>query len=247
MGPFYPPGTKPAEYLRLYSSVFDVVEVDSTFYRIPPRGMVAGWDRNTPEDFRFAAKFPKVITHEHKLRDVERPLGWFYASMEALGPKLDALVVQLPPSLKYDKDHDTMEGFLAQLRSDPLHVVEFRHKSWFREDVYALLERYGVALGWSENQYLKTPARLTTDAFYLRMIGDRSISRLGALQKDREKEMSSWLDDAAHAMDDVQRGYVFFNNHFAGFGPGSVNEFRRLAGLVAREFPEGEQRTLAEF
>ncbi len=247
MGPFYPPGTRPRDYLRLYASVFDVVEVDSSFYRIPPRGMVAGWRRATPEEFRFTAKFPRTITHEHKLREVERPLGWFYSAFDELGPKLEALVVQLPPSLRYEKDMQALEGFLNLLKEDVTHAVEFRHKSWFREDVYALLERYGVVLAWSQNQYLTTPSRLTADAFYLRMIGDRSLTRLGELQRDRSQEMTAWMEQAKDVVDEVRRGYVFFNNHYAGFGPGSVNEFRRLAGLIAREFPKSGQKTLAEF
>ncbi len=247
VGPFYPPATRPRDYLKLYSGVFDVVEVDSSFYRIPPKAMVAGWRKATPDHFRFTAKFPKRITHELKLKDAERPLGWFYSSFEELGPKLDAFVVQMPPSLKYDKDHATLEAFLTLLREDVRHAVEFRHKSWFRNDLYALLEKYDVTLAWSETQYLRTPTKLTTDFVYLRMIGDRSLKKLGEIQKDRTAEMSKWLGDIQDLVDNVRRGYVFFNNHYAGFGPGSVNEFRRLTGLMAKEFPESGQKTLAEF
>lgn len=247
MGPFYPPGTPPREYLKTYSSVFDVVEVDSSFYRIPPKGMVTAWRESTPDDFRFTAKFPKVITHEHKLRNVDRQLGWFYSAFDALGPKLDAFVVQMPPSLKLEKDREAFEAFLAKLRDDIPHAVEFRHKSWFQEDVYSLLERYGVALAWSENQYLRTPSKLTGGMFYLRMIGDRSLKKLGETQKDRTEEMTTWLRDARDVVDEARRGYVFFNNHYAGFGPASVNEFRRLSGLMTREFPRSGQKTLGEF
>ncbi len=247
VGPFYPPGSAARDYLRLYSTVFDIVEVDSSFYRIPQRGMVAGWRKATPEDFRFTAKFPKTITHDHKLRNIERPLQWFYSSLEELGPKLDACVVQLAPSFKYDKDFGALKDFLSLLKEDVRHAVEFRHKSWFRDDVYELLERHGVALGWSENQYLVTPPRITADFIYLRMIGDRSLEKLGQTQKDRSEEMASWATHIRDASDDVKRAYVFFNNHFAGFGPASVNEFRRLVGLAAREFLKSGQKTLGEF
>ncbi len=223
------------------------MEVDSSFYRIPPKGMVAGWRMATPDHFRFTAKFPKRITHELKLREAERPLGWFYSSFEELGPKLDAFVVQMPPSLKYDKDLEAFEAFLALLKDGVPHAVEFRHRSWFRDDLYAMMERYGVALAWSETQYLRTPAKVTSDLVYLRMIGDRSLKKLGEIQKDRSEEMGGWLSDIEDVVEGVRRGYVFFNNHYAGFGPGSVNEFRRLAGLIAREFPESGQKTLAEF
>ncbi|MFQ5838760.1 MAG: DUF72 domain-containing protein [Thermoplasmata archaeon] len=247
MGPFYPIGTAPRDYLKLYATVFDIVEVDSSFYRIPQRGMVAGWRRATPEGFRFTAKFPKIITHENRLRNIERPLQWFYSSFEELGPKLEAYVVQLPPSIKYERDFAALEDFLALLKEDVQHAVEFRHNSWFRDDVYALMERYGVALTWAETQYLTTPPKLTADIIYLRMIGDRSLRQLGELQKDRSEEMGVWNDHIRGAVEDVRRAYVFFNNHYAGFGPGSVNEFRRLMGLIAKEFPHSGQKTLAEF
>ncbi len=245
--PFYQPRTRPRDYLKLYTTVFDIVEADSSFYRIPSRSMVSGWRRATPEHFRFTAKFPRTITHEHKLRDVERPLGRFYSSFDELGPRLEAYVVQLPPSLRYERDFRSLEDFLSLLKEDVTHAVEFRHRSWSRKDVYALLERYGVALAWSENQYLRTPPKLTADILYLRMIGDRSLERLGELQKDRSEEMRSWMDEVKGLEEEVRRGYIFFNNHYAGFGPGSVNEFRRLTGLMAREFPQSGQKTLAEF
>lgn len=247
VGPFYPPGSRPRDYLKLYSSVFDVVEVDSSFYRIPPRSMVAGWAANTPDDFRFTAKFPKRITHDHKLRDIERPLGWFYSAFDELASKLDGFVIQMPPSLRYDRDLEAFQAFLDLLRDDVPHAVEFRHKSWFRDELYGLLGSHNVSLAWSETQYLSTPPIVTGDLIYIRFIGDRSLTELGTLQRDRTEEMRRWLGNVSEAVEEVRRGYIFFNNHYAGFGPGSINEFRRLAGLIEREFPESDQRTLAEF
>lgn len=247
VGPFYPPRTAQGEFLRLYSQVFDVVEVDSSFYRIPPPGMVSTWRRVTPEDFRFTAKFPKKVTHDLKLRGVEQPLERFYASFKELGPKLDAFVVQMPPSLKVERDLAALEAFLGLLRMDIPHAIEFRHRSWFQDDLYRLLEDSGVALAWSTTQYLDTPPVSTGDLLYLRMIGDRSLKRLGTIQKDRSEEMSTWARRVKEHLEQARRVYVFFNNHFAGFGPGSVNEFRRLAGLMERDFPKSGQKTLGEF
>jgi uncharacterized protein YecE (DUF72 family) len=247
VGPFYPPGTQPSSFLRVYSTVFDTVEVDSSFYRVPSPSMVAAWRRSTPDDFLFTAKLPKRITHELRLRRVEEPLERFYSSFRELGPKLGAVVVQLPPSFKHDSDLAALEAFLGLVTDSYRHAVEFRHRSWFREDVYSLLEAYNVGLAWAETQYLKPPSRLTADIIYLRMVGDRSIREFSEVQRDRSEEMMGWLGRIRAAGGEVSRAYVFFNNHYAGFGPGSVNEFRRLAGLMAREFPRGGQRTLAEF
>ncbi len=246
-GTFYPPGTPPRDYLRLYSSVFDVVEVDSSFYRIPPRSMVAGWKRTTPEEFAFTAKFPRRITHELKLRDVERPLDQFYTAFDELGSKLRAFVVQFPPSFKVEKDLRALEEFLSLIRTDVPHALEFRHKSWFQEDVYDLLASHKATQAWSTTQYLDSPPTVTSDMIYLRLIGDRSLKRLGELQKDRTEDMGRWGQRIQDSLQNVRQAYVFFNNHFAGFGPGSVNEFHRLVGLIEREFPQSGQKTLAEF
>jgi uncharacterized protein YecE (DUF72 family) len=247
VGPFYPPRTPASDFLRIYSAVFDTVEVDSSFYRVPSPGMVESWRRTTPDDFVFAAKLPRRVTHELKLRDVEEDLNQFYSSISLLGPKLGALVVQLPPSFRYEVGIEALEAFLPLLRDDMKHVVEFRHRSWFRDDVYALLERYNVSLAWAETRYLRTPAQLTGDVLYLRMVGDRELERFREIQRDRTDEMRRWLQRIRGAGNQVSTAFVFFNNHYAGFGPGSVNEFRRLAGLAAREFPKGGQKSLADF
>jgi uncharacterized protein YecE (DUF72 family) len=103
--------------------------------------------------------------------------------------------------------------------------------------VYKLLRDRNVTMVWSENQYLRTPSDLTSDQVYLRMVGDREITEFKEVKKDRSEEMRSWYKDLDRSADSVKGALVFFNNHYAGFGPGSVNEFRRLAGLMEYEFP----------
>jgi uncharacterized protein YecE (DUF72 family) len=98
-GPFYPSNLA-SDWLKFYSSVFDHVEIDSSFYRMPNGVTVKNWSKQTPENFRFAAKFPKVITHDKRLRDVSRELEYFFQSMLPLKDKALALLIQLPPSLK---------------------------------------------------------------------------------------------------------------------------------------------------
>ncbi|HLQ42010.1 MAG TPA: DUF72 domain-containing protein, partial [Thermoplasmata archaeon] len=100
LGGFYPLDTPKSEYLKLYSSVFDCVEVDSSFYRNPGPAMTKGWYKSTPPGFLFAMKMPKRITHEKKLKGVAENLGWFYASAKELREKCGPLVAQLPPSIK---------------------------------------------------------------------------------------------------------------------------------------------------
>ena len=250
LGGFYPEGTPKSDYLKLYSSTFDTVEVDSSYYRIPQPAMTANWRRTVPDGFLFTAKFPKKITHEKKLVHVEDPLSWMYKSMAELKDRLGALVVQLPPSVKYATHLAAMQEFLGLLDPKVRHAIEFRHKSWFRDDVYAMLRDKNVAMAWTENQYVTSPPVVTADFVYVRLVGDRDIEEFKETVKDRSKEMREWYRHLEEKAGDAKQVFVFFNNHYAGFGPASVNEFRRLAGMMEVGFPAaggGRQKGLADF
>jgi uncharacterized protein YecE (DUF72 family) len=241
LGPFYPKDAKPKDYLRLYSSVFDCVEIDSSFYRIPNSFMISQWKKNTPDEFLFSPKFPKKITHELKLQNVSSTLTFFYKTLAGLGGKLGPLVLQMPPSFKYEKGMKDLTNFIQnemQHNDQFRHAIEFRHTSWFREDVYKLLESNNVSLCWSINQYLKegTPAKLTSNFVYVRMVGERDITTFDQKQKDRSKESKAMADQVKSVSGSIDDAFIFFNNHFAGFGPESVNEFRRLSGLMEMDY-----------
>jgi uncharacterized protein YecE (DUF72 family) len=232
-GSFYPQDAEAKDYLKLYSQTFDCVEIDSSFYRIPSASMVNHWKSVTPNDFTFSPKLSKKITHENKLENYESTLMYFYGVFGKLGDKLGPIVVQLPPSVKLDKHRLAMERFIPSLDPRFKHAIEFRHKSWFTSETYRLLERNNVAMAWSINQYLETPTEVTADFIYLRMVGTREITKFNGIQKEMKEEMQKWaaaLKEKAASLEDDS--YVFFNNHFAGFGPESVNEFRRLLGMI---------------
>jgi uncharacterized protein YecE (DUF72 family) len=253
LGSFYPEDTPKSDYLKLYSSVLDIVEVDSSFYGNPGAAKTKAWYRSTPTGFTFTMKMPQQITHKKKLKDVAESLGWFYTSAKELKEKCGPLVAQLPPSVKYDSHWTLMQDFVHRLEATKYpHAIEFRHKSWFRDDVYELLRDRNVAMVWTENQYLRSPASVTADYVYLRLVGDREITSFKGIQRDKGAEMRAWYKELEEAADSVKGAMVFFNNHYAGFGPGSVNEFRRLAGLMEYEFPARTgapetQRSLGDF
>jgi len=238
VGPFYPKDAKQGDYLPMYSRVFDAVEIDSTYYRTPSPLICSNWKRATKDGFLFTAKFPKKITHELKLRDSQAQLERFYKAMSELREKLAALVIQLPPSFNYKKDKEALETFLGQTDKNFVHAIEFRNKSWFKPEVYELLKKHNVSLVWSENQYASTPPEATSDTAYLRMVGDRSITNFGEKQRDQGEVMKKWYTALEEKSSLFKQGFIFFNNHFAGFGPGSVNEFRRLAGLAELDWKE---------
>jgi uncharacterized protein YecE (DUF72 family) len=232
-GPFYPSNAEAKDYLRLYSRTFNCVEIDSSFYRIPSPSMISRWKNATPDGFTFSPKLSKKITHDNKLENYDSTLLYFYSVFSKLGNKLGPIVVQLPPSIKVEKHKAVMEKFVSSLEPRFKHAIEFRHKSWFTPETYKLLERNNIAMAWSINQYLETPSEVTADFAYLRMVGTREITKFDGIQKEMREEMDRWAtalkEKAAPLKDD---SYVFFNNHFAGFGPESVNEFRRLLGMI---------------
>ncbi len=245
-GAFYPRDLAARDYLKFYSGVFNCVEIDSSFYRIPNAFMINQWKANTPQGFLFSPKLPKKITHDNKLENSESTLVYFYSVLSKLGPKLGPIAIQLPPSIKLETHLDVMKAFLSRLRPDFRHAVEFRHKSWFIPEVYELLAKNNVAMVWSLNQYLETPPEVTADFVYLRMVGDRELTEFTGTQKDRSEDMKRWASVVEEKSGKFESGYIFFNNHFAGFSPESVNEFRRILGLMELEWKSAgsQQQTL---
>ena len=252
VGPFYPSRVEASDYLGLYARVFDIVEIDSSFYAIPSQDMTRSWVAAAPEGFTFTAKFPKLITHDKQFVQVDDPLRWFFASISLLRPKLGPLVMQLPPRFSIAGGRQPLEAFVDQLPSGYRYGIEFRNRSWFTPETYAWLSDRGIALCWSENDYVEVPPVVTTDFVYLRFIGDRSLPKLtGEIQRDRTAEIRKWHAEVQKVGESVPDVYIFFNNHFAGFGPACVNLWREIDGQeridwAARMKEEG-QKSLLDF
>jgi uncharacterized protein YecE (DUF72 family) len=245
-GIFYPKTVLPGDFLKFYSRVFDCVEVDSSFYRVPGQAMVNQWRSSTPPGFLFSPKLPKKITHDDKLMGSRSSLLYFYSVMSRLKEKLGPIAIQLPPSIKLGSHLEAMKEFISQLSPDFKHAIEFRHKSWFTPEVYSLLRKNNIAMVWSLNQYLETPPEVTADFVYLRMVGDRELTEFTGIQRDRSADMQRWAKVVQDTSGKFESGYVFFNNHFAGFSPESANEFRRLLGMIQLDWKAegGGQQTL---
>jgi uncharacterized protein YecE (DUF72 family) len=214
--------------------------------------MVQQWYANTPTGFIFAPKLPKRITHDQHLKDASSYLGHFTRTLEQLKEKLGPFVIQLPPSFKLTEDDNALSGFITELNPKLRYAIEFRHKSWFNSATQKLLERNNICQVWAVNQYLTTPPDVTSDMIYLRLVGDRKITEFKTTQRDQSEAMQSWSKALKDVGNSVKERFVFFNNHFAGFGPASVNEFRRLMGLAELNWAglgidTRGQRTLFDF
>jgi uncharacterized protein YecE (DUF72 family) len=249
VGPFYPPNTRSDEYLKLYSRIFDTVEIDSTFYRVPSAEMVNQWYTSTPSEFLFCPKLPKRITHDLHLENSTPHYDHFSKRLSILKEKLGPFIIQLPPSFKYQKHLQPLTRFLDGLDHQQKYAVEFRNESWFNPEVEKLLRGHDVCQVWSINQYLTTPPTMTSGFIYLRFVGDRSIGEFGKIQKDQSESMKAWSSSLTQA--ESREKFILFNNHFAGFGPGSVNEFRRLMGLAQLDWAglakDSAQKSMLDF
>jgi uncharacterized protein YecE (DUF72 family) len=239
-GPFYPPNLESSEWLRYYSQKFDYVEIDSSFYKIPNQFMVKNWDRKTPDNFRFAAKFPKIITHDKHLVDVKEEVELFLKVMEPLREKTLALLIQLPPSMEIIPGLEGLRQLVPLLDSKFRYAVEVRHQSWFQDLAYNFFANNNLCMVWSQLAGISTPPIVTTDFLYVRFIGDRSIdeNNFGKIQKDRVLEMSKWARRVKRVEEEKKKenkelslAMIAANNHYAGFGPGTANMFRKMIGL----------------
>lgn len=208
--------------------------------------MTQKWFQDTPEHFIFTAKLPKIITHDNRIKPGPY-LDQFLQGIKPLGSKMKVLVIQLPPSLSFGEAKENLEKMLNHLPKTYRYAIEGRHESWFTENVFDYLRKKDVCLIWNEVDRVNNPAPVTTDFVYLRLIGDRSIpdDQFGKIQKDRTKEMKKWIDKLNSA--NVPLAMVNLNNHFAGFAPGSANQFRKLLGLDELSFTDKKQKTLGDF
>jgi uncharacterized protein YecE (DUF72 family) len=220
-GSFYPAGTPASRWLSDYASVFDTVEVNATFYRLPERKTTQRWADQVPDGFLFAVKASRYLTHMRRLRDIGTGLGRFWERLEPLreAGKLGPVLWQLPES--FHRDDETLAAALGSLPAAE-HCFEFRHPSWFDADVYALLEEHGVslALGDDARRPLPQPSPVGPLA-YLRL----HYGRRGRDGNYSHRELEIWRRRIA-AWRSRRRVFVYFNNDWRGFAPRNAKILR---------------------
>ena len=219
----YPAGLPQRRWLEHYATLFDTVEVNATFYRLPRRDSVARWVEQTPPGFLFSVKASRYLTHVQRLADLGPGLERFYACIEPLveSPKLGPVLWQLPGN--FHRDDERLAAALERLPGG-LHCFEFRHASWFVPDVFALLRAHGAALviGDSPERPFQTEDR-TADWTFVRL----HYGRRGRRGNYSERELDDWAGRIArHAA--LGDAYVYFNNDWEGFA------VRNAHGLIRR-------------
>jgi uncharacterized protein YecE (DUF72 family) len=246
-GAFYPESLKPADYLSYYAQHFDVVEIDSTFYGTPRVSTVQSWNAKTPHGFIFAAKVPQEITHKKVLKDCDGDFKTFLTTMATLGEKLGPLLFQFGKFDKYlfkslDDFLERLIPFLKKLPKDRQFAVEIRNKNWLVPKLADLLREHGVALALIDQSWMPRPWEMkdqfdliTSDFTYVRWLGDRKgieekTTTWDKVIVDRQVDLSEWVRLLKKVQERRIMILAFANNHYAGFGPGTVDLFRSLWG-----------------
>lgn len=234
--------------LSLYSRTFSSVEIDTTFYGTPRESTVRLWERTTPPNFVFCPKVPRLLTHDMRLREVERPLAEFVAAMGLLGAKRGPLLIQLPPAFTID-DFGALESLLPRLSEiaspDVRFAVEFRHASLLQRDVFDLLRATGVALVAAD--YASMPRRFVVTApfTYLRLIGKHgSFDTYDHRIVDRSEEIARWADVILRHESRFDSVYVFCNNEYEGYSPETCRTLQAALGLLTTDAPAALQGRL---
>ncbi len=221
--------------LQAYSRIFNTAEINSTFYRYPAQGIVFGWARYTPADFKISVKLNRLITHEKLLevsKGVDGDLKRFCELMKPLqdAEKLACVLIQLPPGMKFRKDR--IEAFLKILPSDLRFVLEYRNETWLTDEVHRLLSDYNVAAVAVDEPLLPPEIRLTSDIAYVRWHGRGK--RMWYNYRYSKEELSDWIPKIKE-MSQSADVYGYFNNHYHGYAPENCVDVLEMLGIATPE------------
>ena len=214
-GSFYPDDLPAAKMLSFYAGRFDTVEINNTFYRMPEPKTVEKWAVDVPEQFVFILKAPQRITHQKRLVDVADDLHFFYDTANLLGSKLGPVLYQLPPFAK--KDAGKLRDFIRRLPDQPRAAFEFRHASWFDDEIYSILRDHDAALCAADTDEVENPDTVlvpTASWGYLRLRRTEYEGTSIAEWAGRVKRQG-WTD-----------AFVFFKHEDEGKGPRFAEEFK---------------------
>jgi uncharacterized protein YecE (DUF72 family) len=255
-GAFYPKGMKSADYLNFYSTRFDCVEIDSSFYRCPTIEAVNNWALKTPPGFIFSLKVPRSITHEKILLECDSEFEQFMDTVDVLDDKLGPILFQFPFFGKDVFDNETQ--FVLRLKAFFMKLpklggyqfaVEIRNKFWLKPRLLDLLRENNVALALQAHHYMPTAEQLfekfdpiTADFAYIRLLGDRKgieaiTTTWNKTVVDRTADLQSWVTVCEKIQKRGVTQYIYANNHYAGFSPATVHLLRSLFNEKGIETP----------
>jgi len=228
-GVFYPREIPQKKWLQFYSKKFNSVELNVSFYRLPTKQTFESWYERTPGDFVFSVKGSRFITHVKKLTNCEEPLNLFFENARDLKEKLGVVLWQLPPNLHFNSDKlATFCRLLMQNETarEHRHAFEFRHQSWFCDEVYELLRRFNFSLCIAHSARWPYDEIVTADYVYLRFHGGEMLYG----SNYSEEELANWASRAKVWLSEGKDIYAYFNNDAYGYAVVNALRFRELLG-----------------
>lgn len=226
-GPFYPANLANKDFLEFYTKKFSTVEINSSFYHLPKEQTFKNWRDKTPKDFLFSVKVSRFITHQKKLKDVKEPWQLFWQRVKFLKEKLGPILFQLPPNFKSNSER--LKNFLKILPKKQAFTFEFRHESWFCEEIYKILATYNSALTISDTPSYPYFEVITADFTYLRLHGHERLYTSNYQDKYLKKlsqKIKNWLRTCK-----LKKVFVYFDNDAFGYAPKNalkLKEFLRI-------------------
>ena len=208
---FYPEKLIKAKWLEFYASHFTTVELNNSFYRLPSEAVFTTWYEASPANFIFAVKVSRFITHIKRLRNTEEAVEKFVARAKFLGEKLGPLLYQLPPNMH--RNDEVLESFLSTLPQGIKHVFEFRHQSWFNQDVFEVLHKYNIGFCVFDMPSVSCPLVATADFAYIRFHGSTGL--YASCYSD--EELADWAKKLANLAVNLKAAYIYFNNDAEAF------------------------------
>jgi uncharacterized protein YecE (DUF72 family) len=220
-GVFYPEGLRAKDEFAYYASRFDTAEINGSFYRLPTEKAALGWRARAPDGFLYAWKASRFLTHMKRLKDAAEPLVLMFSRTDLLGDKLGPILFQLPPRMQ--RDDERLADFLPKLGPGRRYAIEFRHPSWYADDVLQMLRDHDVALCVSDHHHAPAPWERTASFAYVRGHGPggRYWGRYPASTlKDWARRVAAWSGEG-----DV---VCYFDNDPEGAAPKDADALCRL-------------------
>lgn len=223
-GAFYPERLPASKWLDWYAERFDTVELNNTFYRLPPPGAIEEWRDSTPKHFCFAVKGSRFLTHMKKLKDPQQALEKFFGAIDPLEPKLGPILFQLPPL--WQPDMDRFLHFLSCLPAGHRYAFEFRNPAWDIPPVFDLLRRHRAGYCMFHLAGVQSRMEITADFTYIRLHGPG-----GKYQGSySEADLRTWARRIKRWRTQLKDIYVYFDNDDSGYAAQNAMQLKEMAG-----------------
>ena len=222
IGNFYPHGMKPKDFTSHYIQRFKTVEINNSFYKLPAASTFANWRSSVPDDFVFAVKGSRFITHMKKLKDPQQSIARFFENVNALEEKLGPILFQLPPG--WSVNEERLAAFLAALPPYYRYTFEFRHHSWYSSGVLDLLRQYNAAFCIYELEWHLSPMEVTADFVYVRLHGPEH-KYSGSYSDDT---LHWWAGNCINWKNEGKDVYLYFDNDQYGYAAFNAMRLQEL-------------------